>query len=124
MRYLILIPMLLLAGCGVQEHSRTDTAKEVTKAVADRDSEFLAHFAPQPSPTVVTTQSKDGSTTTTVTPPPPTVDIRAREGVSAKVNEKGWWTFSEEDSYPFFIKLIGVCVGKECRSPLSPYPLI
>lgn len=103
--------VLLFTGCGVQEHSEQRTAREVTKVVADRDSEFLAHYAPQPQPTVVTTQSKDGSTTTTVTPPPPTVDIHAKEGARVNVNEKGWWTFSEEDSYPLFVKLIGLAVG-------------
>ncbi len=105
----VLVLLFLLAGCGFKEHQQSETTKDAAALSASRSADFSRQTTAGAQPAVEIT-GKDG-TTIKVTPPPKaeTVTLTEDEGVKANSKNQAW--FSESDSFPFFVKLIGVCIG-------------
>lgn len=106
MRYAIPFILLLLAGCGFQEHQEQRTVQETSKIIASHERDVNERYLP----TVVETETdpKTGITKTKVSPP---ADIHTSDNLGINAGQKSFWDDSASSSYPFFVKLIGVVVG-------------
>lgn len=112
MRYVILLLLVLCAGCGVQEHRDASSDKIAEKIAGTRRIDFIENQQPQAQPSIETeTDPKTGKVTTKINPAPPAVHREYSEGVELDAKIKSESSESSADSYPLGIKLIFLALG-------------
>ena len=112
-----LLALFALAGCfdPGKERSEQQSIKEAAQIASRHNSELIEKITPAPQPVIVTRSNpQTGEIETTITPAPSAVDVRYTEGQDVAASERSALQESEVSSYPFFVKLIGICVGVAC----------